>query len=287
VRPLASWNVFRDTAITERKIQRWGDAVDSALGAFIENGKHGVAVFRVRQGLETLNHLCASRLAEREAKALPWSAVQEPMYEIASAFRTVVKRIRTCNLPAPSETTIANYDPLQDETLHGAIAEELFNFFGAICSSNDHEFIDWISMGPWKELFEEGELTSNLRALQVRVAYHLTLKTDDNLDPQRRFPPPVTRLLLVRYPLSAPDDHPRSAIAKELEGYFVAALMDQFPQLWKTHREFAEGLLPDNTDYDEARSVIRVRHPRRDVQIIPLVGPHTDQEGVLPRLATS
>jgi hypothetical protein len=270
VRPLASWNVLRDPAIDERKIQRWSDAVETALGAFIDNGKHGLAVFRMRQGLETLNQLCASVLAERDRSSAPWSSIHDQVYEIAVAFRAVIKRIRTCNLPAPVETTVENYDPLQDETLHGAIAEELFQFFGSVCSSTDHEFLDWISMGPWKELFEEGELTSNLRALQVRVAYHLTLKLDDNLDAGRRFLPPIARLLLVRYPLSAADDHPRSAIAGDLEAYMVTALEDYFPDLWKTHRAFAETLLPDNTDYDEARAVIRIRHPRRDTQTIDL-----------------
>jgi hypothetical protein len=270
VRPLASWNVYRDRAITERKVQRWADAVESALGTFLENGKHGEAVFRMRQGLETLNQLCASVLAQRDRSSAPWSSIHDQVYEIAVAFRAVIKRIRTCNLPAPVETTVENYDPLQDETLHGAIAEELFQFFGSVCSSTDHEFLDWISMGPWKELFEEGELTSNLRALQVRVAYHLTLKLDDNLDAGRRFLPPIARLLLVRYPLSAADDHPRSAIAADLEAYMVTALEDYFPDLWKTHRAFAETLLPDNTDYDEARAVIRIRHPRRDTQTIDL-----------------
>jgi hypothetical protein len=273
VRPLASWNVYTDSDLSERKIKRWGEAVDSALGAFFENGKHGEAVFRVRPGLETLNHACAVILARREQQGAPWSAIHDQIYEIASAFRTVIKRIRLCNLPAPSETTVGNYDPLQDETLHGAIAEELFQFLGLVCSSDDHEFLDWISMGPWKELFEEGELTSNLRALQVRVAYHVTLKVDDNLDPHRRFPPPITRMLLVRYPFSAPDDHPRAATAKELEAYFVDALKAQFPLLWKANRGFAQTLLPDNTDYDDRRVLIRIRHPRRDAQTIPLDKP--------------
>ncbi len=270
VRPLASWNVFRDAGINERKIQRWSEAVESALGAFLENGTHGVAVFRVRQGLETLNQLCAAVLGDRERRSAPWHSIHDPLYEIAVAFRMVVKRIRTCNLPAAVETTVDSYDPLQDETLHGAIAEELFHFFGAVCASEDHEFLDGISMGLWKELFEEGELTSNLRALQVRVAYHLLAKVDDNLDPGRRFLPPITRLLLVRYPLAAADDHPRSAIARELEEHFIFTLKEYFPALWKAHRAFAETLLPDNADYNEARSVVRVRHRRRDAQTIAL-----------------
>jgi hypothetical protein len=273
VRPLASWNVYRDTELSERKIKRWGEAVDSALGAFMENGKHGEAVFRIRPGLEALNHVCAVVLARREQRGAPWSAVHDQIYEIASAFRLVVKRIRTCNLPAASETTIENYDPLQDETLHGAIAEELFHFIGLVCASDDHDFLDWITMGPWKELFEEGELTGNLRALQIRLAYHLTEKIDDNLDAHRRFPPPIMRMLLVRYPLSTPDEHPRAVIARELETYFIDALRQHFPALWKAHRAFAQSLLPGNTDYDEKRAVLRIRHPRRDTQVIALEKP--------------
>jgi hypothetical protein len=270
VRPLASWNVFRDGAISERKVQRWAEAVESALSTFLENGKHGEAVFRMRQGLETLNQICAAVLAERERRSAPWVSVHDQVFEIAAAFRTIIKRIRTSNLPVPVETTVENYDPLQDETLHGAIAEELFNFLGLVCSSTDHEFLDWISMGPWKELFEEGELTNNLRALQVRVAYHLTLKVDDNLDPQRRFLPAITRMLLVRYPLAVLEHNPKAVIAKDLEGYFVAALEENFPRVWKEDRAFAAQLLPDNVDYDEAKGVLRVRHPRRGVQTLPL-----------------
>lgn len=270
VRPLASWNVFAQTAITERKVQRWSEAVDSALGTFLDKGKHGVAVFRIRQGLETLNQLGAWVLADRARRAAPWSSIHDPMFEIAGAFRTVIKRIRTSNLSAPVETTVENYDPMQDETLHGAIAEELFNFFGAVCASDDHEFLDWVSMGPWKELFEEGELTSNLRALQVRVAYHLTLKIDDNLDLHRRFRPAITRMLLVRYPLAVPEEHARAVIAKELDAYFVEALKGHFPAMWKAQRDFAESLLPDNVDYDEADAVLRIRHGRRDLQTLRL-----------------
>lgn len=270
VRPLASWDVFAQTAITERKVQRWSDAVDTALGTFLDKGRHGVAVFRIRQGLETLNQLGAWVLADRARRGAPWSSIQGPMFEIAGAFRTVIKRIRTSNLSAPVETTIENYDPMQDETLHGAIAEELFNFFGAVCASDDHTFLDWVSMAPWKELFEEGELTSNLRALQVRVAYYLTLKVDDNLDLLRRFRPAITRMLLVRYPLAAPDEHARGAIARALDAYFIDALGSHFPAMWKAHRSFAESLLPDNVDYDAAEAVLRIRHERRDMQTVRL-----------------
>ena len=278
VRPLASWRVFHDDALSERKVQRWSDAVETALNTFMEKGRHGEAVFRMRQGLETLNHVCAAVLANRERRGAPWVSVHDQIFEIACAFRTVVKRIRTCNLPVPVETTVENYDPFDDETLHGAIAEELFHFFGAICESADYEFIDWVSMGPWKELFEEGELTSNLRALQVRVAYHLTVKLDDNLDPQRRFLPPITRLLLVRYPLASLDENPRARIAKDLEGYFIAALKDNFPRVWSGYREFAERLLPENVDYDEEARVLRIRHPRRESHVIALSGPHDGLE---------
>ena len=278
VRPLSSWRVFNDAALNERKVQRWSEAVETALGTFLENGKHGVAVFRMRQGLETLNQLCAAILAERERRSAPWVSVHEQIFEIAGAFRTIVKRIRTSNIPVPVEITVENYEPLQDETLHGAIAEELFNFFGAVCESADHEFLDWISMGPWKELFEEGELTSNLRALQVRVAYHLTLKVDDNLAPERRFLPAITRLLLVRYPLATLEENPKALIAKDLEGYLVAALKDNFPELWNTHRDYAERLLPDNVDYDEAECVLRIRHQRRETQTIALTRPDYEQK---------
>jgi hypothetical protein len=99
------------------------------------------------------------------------------------------------------------------------------------------------------------------------------MKVDDNLDSLRRFPPPITRMLLVRYPLSAADDHPRAAIAKELESYFIDALKARFPPLWKANRAFAQTLLPDNADYDDRRVLIRVRHPRRDMQTIPLDKP--------------
>jgi hypothetical protein len=279
VRPLASWRVF-DDSMTERKVQRWSDAVETALNTFLENGKHGVAVFRMRQGLETLNQVCAAVLADRERRGAPWVSVHDQIFEIACAFRTIVKRIRTSNLPVPVETTVDNYDPLQDETLHGAIAEELFHFYGLVCESSDSEFLDWISMGPWKELFEEGELTSNLRALQVRVAYHLTVKVADNLDPQRRFPPPITRLLLVRYPLASLEDNPKAVIAKDLEADFLAALNASFVQMWNGHREFAQRLLPDNVDYDEDEGVLRIRHPRRESQVIRLDRPHDEQRGV-------
>jgi hypothetical protein len=277
-RPLASWRVFADSALSERKVQRWSEAVETAFGTFAEKGKHGEAVFRFRQGLETLNQVCAAILAERSRRSAPWLSVHDPLFEIACAYRTIVKRIRTSNLPVPVETTVENYDPLTDETLHGAIAEELFHFFGSLCESADHEFLEWISTGPWKELFEDGELTSNLRALQVRVAYHLTLKVEDNLAPERRFGPAITRMLLVRYPLALIDDNPKAAVARNLEEYLIAALRDHFPALWKSHRAYAESLLPDNVDFDEAEHVLRIRHARRDIQVLQLDSPHVEQE---------
>ena len=276
VRPLASWRVFADAGVNERKVQRWAEAVETAFGTFVENGKHGEAVFRIRQGLETLNQACAVVLAERERRGAPWMSVHEPIFEIACAFRTIVKRVRTSNLPVPVETTVENYDPLQDETLHGAIAEELFHFFGALCDSADHEFLDWISMGPWKELFEEGELTSNLRALQVRVAYHLTLKVDDNLAPDRRFMPAITRLLLVRYPLATLEENPKAVVAKDLESYLLGALEQRFAALWSEHRAYAERLLPDNVDYDEDDAVLHIRHPRRESHALQISRPHIE-----------
>ena len=284
VRPLASWRVFADTGVNERKVQRWAEALETAFGTFVENGKHGEAVFRIRQGLETLNQACAVVLAERERRRAPWMSIHEPMFEIACAFRTIVKRVRTSNLPVPVETTVENYEPLGDETLHGAIAEELFNFFGALCASADHEFLDWISMGPWKELFEEGELTSNLRALQVRVAYHITLKLVDNLAPARRFLPPITRVLLVRYPFIPLEENPKAIVVRGVEEYLVEALND-FPELWKSHRAYAESLLPDNVDYDEAEATLRIRHPRRDIQVLALGRPHVEPKVVLQESA--
>ena len=284
VRPLASWRVFADTGVNERKVQRWAEAVETAFGTFVETGKHGEAVFRIRQGLETLNQVAAAVLAERERRGAPWMSVHEPMFEIACAFRTIVKRVRTSNLPVPVETTVENYDPLGDETLHGAIAEELFHFFGALCDSADHEFLDWISIGPWKELFEEGELTSNLRALQVRVAYHITLKVVDNLAPARRFLPPITRLLLVRYPFIALEENPKAIVVRGVEEYLVEALHD-FPELWRSHREYAASLLPDNVDYDEAEATLRIRHPRRDTQVLQLGRPHVEPKVMLQERA--
>jgi hypothetical protein len=278
VRPLASWRVFADPTLSERKVQRWSEAVEIAFGTFVENGKHGEAVFRIRQGLETLNQVCAAVLAERERRRAPWVSVHDQIFEIACGFRTIVKRVRTSNLPVPVESTIDNYDPLLDETLHGAIAEELFHFFGALCDSADHEFLDWISMGPWKELFEEGELTNNLRALQVRVAYHITLKVDDNLAPDRRFAPAITRLLLVRYPLATLEENPKALVANDLEQTLVAALKQHFPVLWKEHRAYAESLLPDNVDFDEDECVLRIRHPRREMQVLQLARPHVEQK---------
>ena len=284
VRPLASWRVFADGALNERKVQRWSEAVETAFGTFVENGKHGEAVFRFRQGLETLNQVSAAILADRDRKNAPWLSVHDQLFEIACAFRTIVKRIRTSNLPVPVETNVASYDPLTDETLHGAIAEELFHFFGALTESRDHEFLDWITMGPWKELFEEGELTSNLRALQVRVAYHLTAKLDDNVLPERRFLPPITRLLLVRYPLVMIEENPKAMVAKDLEEYFVGSLKSHFPALWESHRAYAESLLPDNVDYDEEDGVMRIRHPRRDTQELRLARAHVEQK--TPRKGT-
>ena len=276
-RPLASWRVFADPHISERKVQRWSEAVETAFGTFVENGKHGEAVFRIRQGLETLNQVCAAILAERERSGAPWLSVHDSLFEIACAFRTIVKRIRTSNLPVPVESTVANYDPLADETLHGAIAEELFHFFGSLCESSDAEFLDWITMGPWKELFEEGELTNNLRALQVRVAYHLTLKLDDNLSPDRRFAPAITRLLLVRFPLASVEENPKALVAKDLEQTLVAALEENFPGLWRLHRAYAERLLPDNVDYEAEEGVLRIRHPRRETRELRLVRPYIER----------
>jgi hypothetical protein len=103
------------------------------------------------------------------------------------------------------------------------------------------------------------------------------VKVDDNLNPQRRFPPPITRLLLVRYPLATLEENPKALIAKDLEAYFLAALKESFPLLWESHREFAERLLPDNVDYDDSEAVLLIRHPRRESQMLQLDRPHDEQ----------
>jgi hypothetical protein len=66
-------------------------------------------------------------------------------------------------------------------------------------------------------------------------------------------------------------------VAKDLEQYLVTTLREHFPSLWESHRAYAEGLLPDNVDYDEEESVLRIRHPRRETRELRLGRPHVEQ----------
>lgn len=261
--PLDSWHTHIDKDITRNKIERWGDAIDIALRTCIEKHDTFGNAHVIRQGLNTLNGACVFLLADRERKQSPgWGDAQSTIHAIDTVFEHVIELVTGIAEDIPEKTTIDSYVERNDRSLHGDVARKLYDFYGKVSTSTDHDFLHHSTIQSWMMLFpiDKDEMTESLRALQIRVLHHMKKKIDHNFNRDGHYYPAITKLLIVHYGIGAPPQQ-QQATSCELEHwlgtYFHSELKAKFHIMWKKDQKFAGDLLPDDTEFDEANVTLR------------------------------
>jgi hypothetical protein len=280
VRPLEAWRAYKDVEISSEKIERWKDALTIALKTVIRGRNFELDAYVVQQGLDTLNSASLFLLATKERQSLADNdPAVRPIAEIDSAFEEAIKLLATSASGLEDASTPETYEQLGDRTIHGVIAKELFDHYGQVSAINSWSVLHSATLGSFMALFphHDGDVTPDLKALQVRMLYHFKRKIADNLDPNRTYYPAITKMLLTLGALHAPQREACCTLEYELLSHFRDEFISKFATLWERNSKFASDMLPSDMNYDPDRFVIRNdRFRRRDVEEIQLNAPlHT------------
>lgn len=272
--PLGGWHIYRDKDISTEKIERWGDALNIALDAIIQQRDTWGSAHAIREGLDTLNNACTSVLADRERKQL--TSVDDRLtviYGIGRVFGNVIEKISESKIELEENITADTYDQLKDRSLHGDVAHELFDFFGHVATIDDWSVLHGATIHAWMTLFphKDENVSKDLRALQIRMVHHIKEKLQDNLNLDVRYYPAITKLLITMYWLHEPQREACSELEYELALHFHNELKSKFVTLWMKNAEFASDLLPSDVEFDAERLVLRQsRFRRRESQELRL-----------------
>lgn len=270
VGPLGAWEPYRDQGITALKIERWGDAMQIALKTIIKERDSWGSAYPIRAGLETLNSVTLSLLANKDQEKIRLT------YRIDHAFEEVIEMVANSKINIEEDINPDTYQESKDHSIHGGIAKELFNFYGQVSSINDWSVLHSATVGSFMALFphSDGEVSKDLKAMQVRVVHHIREKLADNLDPETTYYPAITKLLLTLASLRDTNRQVCCALEYDLLVHFKREFTSKFAALWRRNEKFASDMLPSDMTYDPVRFVLRKsRFRRQDAEEFQLDAP--------------
>jgi hypothetical protein len=130
------------------------------------------------------------------------------------------------------------------------------------------------AIGLWLDIFSvpSAQLTLTQSEIGKRLIIHLNKKINENLHPEQRYYPAITRLLISLRGIYEAEE-PEQGLGGAFHTAFIHRLKHDFPKLAKTDPDFAQHLLPENVTYDSDKCELLQKTRRQRVIVLKLVPP--------------
>ena len=116
------------------------------------------------------------------------------------------------------------------------------------------------------------QLTVTQNEIGKRLIIHLNKKINENLNPEQRYYPAITRLLISLLGIYQAEE-PEQGLAGAFHAAFIHRLKHDFPKLAKADPDFAQHLLPENVTYNSDKGELVQKRRRQRVIVLNLVPP--------------
>jgi len=274
LRPLQAWSTHEQARITTTQVQRYGDAIDIALRAAVEERRTGSFYAALSSALHVVNGIarraaCAmTRIPEGEISQSEWSRVLNQCGDIHCKVIATIASLPAEQQPSAQAATIdpVTYKPRDDRSVYEAVARNAHEYVESLAMCKGHD--DTIRLGAislWDALFplQAPAIPHALNAVRQRFLFALQKKIDQNLDPEHWYYPVVTRVLMAMWgiPDCAADVQPLSEnfYSREESGLYVyvyTQIRQNFVAIRRKSLEYANDLLPGGVEYvDEPPSL--------------------------------
>ncbi len=287
-RPLQAWQT--QDRITALQVQRYGDAIDIALGAHIEEHCTGSfyaalsSALRIVNGIANQAAWAMTRIPESELSQSEWSRV---LYECGNIHCKAISTV--ASLPEeqqPSAQSVeidpATYNPINDHSIFDAAARNAYKYVEALAMCKGHDGsirLDAIHL--WDVLFPQQApaIPHALNAVRQRFLFALRKKIEENLDTEHWYYPAVTRVLVAMWgiPDCPADVHPLpdrySAEESDLYVYVYTKMRQNFITIRQKNIEYANDLLPEVVDYVEQPPSLQQTWFRGKITALNLIVP--------------
>lgn len=287
-RPLQAWQAYSQDRISPSQVKLYGNAIDIALRAVIEEHRTSAFYAALSSALHVVNGIAQraawamNRISEGELSQSEWSTL---LYECGNIHSKVIATIASLPAEQQPSTQVANidaaaYDPIKDHSIFGAIARKAYEYVEslAICRGHgDTVRLDAIFL--WDELFPHGTTDSYaLNAVRQRFVFALREKIDENLDTEHWYYPVVTRVLMAMWgiPDCPSDVQPLSNCSREeseLYVYLYTKIKQNYVAIRRKSLEYANDLLPQRVDYVEQPQSLRQTWFRGNATALSLIDP--------------
>ena len=289
LRPLQAWSTHNQDPITKLQVQRYGDAIDTALYAAIEERSADRFYAALTSALHLVNDIARqaawamSRIPESEISQSEWPQVLSQCGHIHSK---VIKTI--ADLPAeqqPSDQVAkinpVKYEPIKDCSVYSAIARNAYEYVECLAMTKGHDDIirlDAIFL--WESLFShQAEIPHALNAVRQRFLFSLRKKIDENLDAEHWYYPVVTRVLVAMWGIPncpadvqpLPESHRREE--SELYVYVYTLVKQNYVAIRRKNVEYANDLLPEKVEYADEPPSLRQGWFRGKTTTLSLIVP--------------
>jgi hypothetical protein len=169
----------------------------------------------------------------------------------------------------------ASYDRFDDKSIYGVMAHAIYEYFEQLAMVRRHDdALRHFAIGLWLDTFSvpSEQLTLTQCEIGKRLIIHLNKKINENLDPERRYYPAITRLLISLLGIYQAEE-PEQGLAGAFHTAFIHRLKHDFPKIAKTDPDFAQHLLPESVTYDSDKGELVQTRRRQRVTVLKLVPP--------------
>lgn len=266
LRPLQAWRTHEQDRITTLQVSRYGDAMDIALRAAIDERRIGSIYAAYSSALNVVNGIALqaawamARIPESEVSQSEWSRVLHQCGEIHCKGIATIASLPAELQPSAQEAQIdpATYNRVGDRSIYDAIARNAYEYVErlAMCKGHDdHIRSDAINL--WDGIFphQAHEIPHAANAIRQRFLFELRKKVSENLDVEHWYYPVVTRVLLAMWGIPdcpanvqpLPDSYSRDE--SDLYVFVYTLIRQNFVAIRQRSLEYANDLLPERVDY--------------------------------------
>lgn len=269
-RPLQAW-ASNEEEVHSWQVKKYTECLEASFLAYFVAKEFCRYPASLSVGLGNLVHLAIKQIGvvrNTSEQDLYPSNVFAVLREVESGLERIVEIVEKSQGQLPDyQMEEDNYDRFKDHSIYMVVAYSIYEYFEHLAAAQRHD--DWIrshAIGIWLRVFGSSDQSKAAVEIGKRLIIHLNKKIDDNLDPEHRGYPVITRLLLslngIHSPVTVAGLH--ESLGDGFQRMFIERLKRDYQKLVIRDPEFAKRLLPEHFSYTPTRNEIRYQGRRRE-----------------------
>jgi hypothetical protein len=275
-RPLQAWRYYEED-VESWQAKKYCECLHSSFETYFYEKDFWQYPASLSVGLEHLAHMASTQVLNvrrLDEHTLYNSSEFKILGDIQHGLATIVDIVEKNQNIIPqyniNEDTYSHFD---DPSPYGVVAYGIYEFFEALSQAERHDHalrLHTISL--WLKVFGvvSSEMSSAQEQIGKRLVFYLKKKIDENLDLEKLFYPPITRLLITLNGIHESNEPMDNRIGDRFHREFIQRLKRSYPIVALKEPEFAKNLLPESAIYDQEHNAIQYRPHIRKVDVLTL-----------------